>query len=67
MIHDASGWERRPDGSRVRRSNGIRITDRTTRRAAVEHLVTWQEAGDQMVVLGLDQHCRPVYVTTLAA
>jgi hypothetical protein len=56
-------WEDRPDGSRVKTSNGIRITDRTPRReppAPVEHLVSWREPGGDVVVMGLDGACRPV-------
>jgi hypothetical protein len=64
-------WEDQPDGSRMRIANGIRIIDRTTRNAlqpdatGIEHLVTWQDEGGRMVVLGLDPACRPVYTTTL--
>jgi hypothetical protein len=66
-------WDRRPDGSRVRLSNGIRIVDRTARRPgagdaadpAIEHLVTWRDEGGSVIVLGLDDTCRPVYTTTL--
>ena len=60
-------WKDQPDGSRMRVSNGIRIVDRTTRRAEgdVEHLVTWQEDGGKVVVLGLDRACRPVTLTTM--
>jgi hypothetical protein len=60
-------WEEQPDGSRVRRSNGIRIVDRTVRRAAsgaIEHLVTWED-GEGTVLMGLDAACRPVYLTRL--
>jgi hypothetical protein len=31
----------------------------------IEHLVTWQEEGGHVVVLGLDATCRPAYLTTL--
>jgi hypothetical protein len=31
----------------------------------IEHLVTWQEDGGHVVVLGLDESCRPAYLTTL--
>jgi hypothetical protein len=60
-------WTEQPDGSRVRYENGIRIVDRTTRRPAtdIEHLVTWPEQSGQMVVMGLDASCRPVYITAL--
>jgi hypothetical protein len=58
-------WSRQPDGSRIRYENGIRIVDRTTR-SPIEHLVTWQDAG-QVVVMGLDARCRPVYITALAS
>jgi hypothetical protein len=65
-------WEEQPDGSRVRLANGIRIVDRTPRpdgdsrpRSPIEHLVTWQEDGGRMVVLGLDVACKPVYTTAL--
>jgi hypothetical protein len=58
----------------VRRSNGIRIIDRTVSRAGgdappteIEHLVTWQEDGGVVVVLGLDVACRPVSMTTMYA
>jgi hypothetical protein len=57
-------WEEQPDGSRVRRANGIRIVDRT-RRGEIAHLVTWVEEGGRMAVLGLDAACRAVYRTTL--
>lgn len=64
-------WDDRPDGSRVRRSNGIRIVDHTRTRGrhdeqngGIEHLVTWQEDGGAVVVLGVDAACRPVYLTT---
>jgi hypothetical protein len=68
-------WEEQPDGSRVRLTNGIRIVDRSTPRAdlppgpatEIEHLVTWQEDGGRMVILGLDADRRPVYTTTLFA
>jgi hypothetical protein len=55
----------------VRRSNGIRIVDRTPRgegdlpASEIEHLVSWQEEGGAVVVLGVDATCRPVYLTTL--
>ena len=68
-------WEEQPDGSRVRLSDGIRITDRTPRGAragadehalaAAEHLVTWQEDGGRVVVLGLDERCRALSIATL--
>ena len=60
-------WIERPDGSRERRENGIRIVDRTTRApgTGIEHLVTWHEPGGQMVVLGLNASCRPVYITAM--
>jgi hypothetical protein len=60
-------WTDQPDGSRVRETNGIRIVDRTAgaARARVEHLVTWQEEGGRVVVLGLDGACRPVTMTTM--
>jgi hypothetical protein len=57
-------WSERPDGSRVRLENGIRIVDRTTR-SRIEHLVTWQEESGHVVVMGVDARCRPVYVTAL--
>jgi hypothetical protein len=61
MQQDA--WSEQPDGSRVRRLNGIRIVDRTTR---IQHLVTWQdEQAGQVVVMGVDARCRPVYITAL--
>jgi hypothetical protein len=56
-------WSEQPDGSRVRHENGIRIVDRTTR-SRIEHLVTWQDAG-QVVLMGVDARCRPVYITAL--
>jgi hypothetical protein len=32
----------------------------------IEHLVTWQDAQDaQVVVMGLDARCRPIYITAL--
>jgi hypothetical protein len=31
----------------------------------VEHLVTWQADGGEVVVLGLDETCRPVGIATL--
>jgi hypothetical protein len=60
-------WSEQPDGSRVRWDNGIRIVDRTQRRrtADIEHLVTWPERGGQMLVMGLDASCRPVYIVAL--
>jgi hypothetical protein len=60
-------WSEQPDGSRVRWDNGIRIVDRSKRRptAEIEHLVTWAEQGGQVVVMGLDASCRPVYITAL--
>lgn len=67
-------WEQRPDGTRERLVNGIRIVDRTgagdrpPRRPEappVEHLVTWQEDGGRVIVLGLDADCKPVSTTTL--
>jgi hypothetical protein len=30
----------------------------------IEHLVTWQDAGETVIV-GLDAACRPVYLTAL--
>jgi hypothetical protein len=47
----------------VRFENGIRIVDRTT--PPIEHLVTWSEQGGQIIVMGLDRSCRPVYITAL--
>lgn len=65
----SSPWQDRPDGSRARILNGIRIVDRSGRapapEAAIEHLVTWQEDGSRMVVLGLDARCRPVSIAAL--
>jgi hypothetical protein len=70
-------WEERPDGSRVRIVNGIRIVDRSDRgesqqggneappSEAIAHLVARQEEGGRVVILGLDVECRPVYTTTL--
>lgn len=65
-------WEQQPDGSRVRYANGIRIVDRGSRRALpeppasdVEHLVTWQEEGGRVIVLGLDAACKPRTITTM--
>jgi hypothetical protein len=69
-------WEERPDGSRVRIVNGIRIVDRSDLRAPqggatgepsgpIEHLVARQEEGGRVVILGLDVECRAVYTTTL--
>jgi hypothetical protein len=70
-------WEERPDGSRVRIVNGIRIVDRSDRSqpeqggseapasGPIEHLVARQEEGGRVVILGLDVDCRPVYTTTL--
>jgi hypothetical protein len=67
-------WEERPDGSRVRIVNGIRIVDRSESQqggneappsGAIEHLVARQEEGGRVVILGLDVDCRPVYTTTL--
>ena len=62
-----SDWIERPDGSRTKITNGIRIVDRTVRPqpSSIEHLVAWTEEGGRMVVLGLDVGCRPVYTTTL--
>ncbi|MGI9099479.1 MAG: hypothetical protein ACR2H2_13500 [Solirubrobacteraceae bacterium] len=41
--------------------------DRTRHLAesGVEHLVTWQEDGGRVLVLGLDKACRPVTLTTM--
>ena len=60
-------WAEQPDGSRVRWDNGIRIVDRGKRtpQTRIEHLVTWPEQSGQVVVMGLDASCRPVYVTAL--
>jgi hypothetical protein len=60
-------WTQLPDGSRARWDNGIRIVDRTQRPRpdAIEHLVTWPEQGGNLVVMGLDASCRPVYITAL--
>ncbi|MEN3279897.1 MAG: hypothetical protein V7607_1037 [Solirubrobacteraceae bacterium] len=61
-------WEERPDGSRVRVVNGIRIVDRSDRAdrpGPIEHLVARQEEDGRVVILGLDADCRPVYTTTL--
>jgi hypothetical protein len=58
-------WSEQPDGSRIRHENGIRIVDRTTR-SRIEHLVTWQdEQAGQVIVMGVDARCRPVYITAL--
>ena len=64
---ERSDWSWQPDGSRVRWDNGIRIVDRTSPRPRpdIEHLVTWPDQGGQMVVMGLDASCRPVYITAL--
>jgi hypothetical protein len=64
---NSSEWTEQPDGSRVRWDNGIRIVDRTRRRpeTQIEHLVTWPEQSGQVVVMGLDASCRPVYITAL--
>jgi hypothetical protein len=61
-------WEERPDGSRTRKVNGIRIVDRTTAadpRPGIEHLVAEHDEGGRVRIVGLDADCRPVYVTTL--
>jgi hypothetical protein len=62
-------WEERPDGSRVRVVNGIRIVDRSDRTSTppgpIEHLVARPEEGGRVVILGLDAECRAVYTTTL--
>ena len=65
-------WKMQPDGSRVRLSNGITIIDRSARGAAaagapsdIEHLITWRQAEGEVVILGLDDDCRPIYATTL--
>jgi hypothetical protein len=70
-------WEERPDGSRVRIVNGIRIVDRSDRsqppqgdgeappNGPIEHLVAHQEEGGRVVIIGLDAGCRAVYTTTL--
>jgi hypothetical protein len=62
-------WEERPDGTRVRIVNGIRIVDRSDRAASapgpIEHLVA-REVEEGLVILGLDANCRAVYSTTLA-
>jgi hypothetical protein len=70
-------WEERPDGSRLRIVNGIRIVDRGDRAPApqgateaepngpIELLVARQEEGGPVVIIGLDAGCRAVYTTTL--
>jgi hypothetical protein len=67
-------WEERPDGSRVRIVNGIRIVDRSDRAepssggepsGAIEHLVAREEVDGQVIIDGLDAECRVVYTTTL--
>ena len=70
-------WEERPDGSRVRIVNGIRIVDRTDRtqpsdggdeprpNGPIEHLVARQEEEGRVVIIGLDAECHAVYTTTL--
>ena len=65
-------WKMQPDGSRVRLSNGITIIDRSARGAAaagaasdIEHLITWRQAEGEVVILGLDEDCHPIYATTL--
>jgi hypothetical protein len=70
-------WEERPDGSRIRMVNGIRIVDRSNRAeqpqaggdsepsGPIEHLVAREEVSGQVVILGLDTECRVVYTTTL--
>jgi hypothetical protein len=70
-------WEERPDGSRVRIVNGIRIVDSRNRSeppqgdgqappsGPIEHLVAHQEEGGRVVILGLDAEGRTVYTTTL--
>ncbi|MCW2953524.1 MAG: hypothetical protein JWQ48_2694 [Conexibacter sp.] len=67
-------WQSQPDGSRIRHSNGIRIVDRTRDATfatvepnPIEHLVTWQEPGGNVLVLGLDAGCRPISLTTMYA
>jgi hypothetical protein len=64
---ERNDWSEQPDGSRVRWDNGIRIVDRTLRppTTGIEHLVTWPEQSGQMVIMGLDASCRPVYITAL--
>jgi hypothetical protein len=65
MNTDQPAWEPRPDGSRTRITNGIRITVSAPRaRTQIDHLVTWQEDGGSVRILGLDAGCRPVYTTT---
>jgi hypothetical protein len=40
--------------------------DPTTRRdPEIVHLVTWPEQGGQVMVMGLDASCRPVYSAAL--
>jgi hypothetical protein len=66
-------WQPQPDGSRIRHSNGIRIVDRTrdalpaVEPSPIEHLVTWQEPGGHVLVLGLDAGCKPISLTTMYA
>ena len=60
-------WEERPDGSRVRIVNGIRIVDRrdrAERAGLIEHLLARQEDDGRVVIVGLDADCRAVYTTT---
>jgi hypothetical protein len=60
-------WEERPDGSRIRTVNGIRIIDRRHQHTVIEHLVARRDADGRVVVLGLDAQRRTVYATTLNA
>ena len=47
MNADHRTWEPQPDGSRMKITNGIRITVRASRAAArIEHLIAWQERGE---------------------
>jgi hypothetical protein len=61
-------WEERPDGSRTRKVNGIRIVDRTRPGGgapAIEHLVAEDQDGGRVRIVGFDADCRAVYVTML--
>jgi hypothetical protein len=61
-------WEERPDGTRVRIVNGIRIVDQSEARQGapgpIEHLVAREEDAG-VVIVGLDADNRAVYTTTL--
>jgi hypothetical protein len=64
-MFESTDWEQRPDGTRSRKINGIRVTVGGTPRDEIAHLVAHRERGGALVVIGLNSACRPVYQATL--